>query len=105
MKLIVDASVAVKWLFTEEGAVESRQLLAHRIVLYAPEFILTEVANVIWKKARRKEIADAQPYLEELARLPDVVVLCSSADLVAHASSIALEINHPVYVLPLSRLC
>ena len=97
MKLIVDASVAVKWLFTEEGTVESRQLLAHRIVLYAPDFILTEVANVIWKKAHRKEIADPQPYLEELARLPDAVVLCPSADLVAHAAAIALEIGHPVY--------
>ena len=97
MKLIVDASVAVKWLFTEEGTVVSRQILAHRIVLYAPDFILTEVANVIWKKARRKEITHVQPYLEELARLPDVVVLCPSVDLVAHASAIALEIDHPVY--------
>ena len=97
MKLIVDASVAVKWLFTEEGTVESRRLLAHRIVLYAPDFILTEVANVIWKKARRKEIADPQPYLEELARLPDVVVLCPSPDLVAHAAAVAFEISHPVY--------
>ena len=97
MKLIVDASVAVKWMFTEEGSVESRQLLAHRIVLYAPDFILTEAANVLWKKARRKEIADPQPYLEELARLPDVVVLCPSAVLVARASAIALEIAHPVY--------
>ena len=97
MKLIVDASVAVKWLFTEEGSVESRQLLAHRIVLHAPDFILTEAANVIWKKARRMEITNAQPYLEELARVPDVVVLCPSTDLVAHASTIALKIDHPVY--------
>ena len=97
MKLIVDASVAVKWLFTEERSVESRQLLAHRIVLHAPDFVLTEVASVIWKKARRNEIADAHPYLEELARLPDAVVLRPSADLVAHAAAIALEIDHPIY--------
>ena len=54
------------------------------------------------KKARRKEIAAAQPYaaqpyIEELPRLPDVVVLCPSADLVAHASAITLEIDHSVY--------
>ena len=97
MKLIVDASIAVKWLFTEEGTAESRQLLAHRIVLHAPDFILTEAANVIWKKARRNEVADAQPYLEELALLPDAVVLRPSADLVAHAAAIALEIDHPIY--------
>ena len=97
MKLIVDASVAVKWWFAEQGSVESRQLLAHRIVLYAPDFLLIEAANVLWKKARRKEVADPQPYLEELSRLPDVVMLCPSSDLVARASAIALEIAHPVY--------
>ena len=97
MKLIVDASVAVKWWFAEQGSVESRQLLAHRIVLYAPDFLLIEAANVLWKKARRKEMADPQPYLEELSRLPDVVMLCPSSDLVARASAIALEIAHPVY--------
>lgn len=97
MKAVVDASVAVKWLFTEDGTVEARQLLAHRIALYAPDFILTETANVIWKKARRREIADAQPYFEELARLGDLITLSPSADLLAHAAAIAIEIDHPVY--------
>ena len=97
MKVIVDASVAVKWLFVEEEAVEARQLLAHRIALQAPDFILIEIANVIWKKALRGEIADAQPYLEELARLGDVVTLFPTADLVAHGAAIALRIGHPVY--------
>ena len=97
MKLVVDANIAVKWLFTEAGTAEARQLLAPRIVLHAPDFILTEAANVIWKKARRNEVANAQPYLEELARLPAAVALHQSADLVAHAAAIALEIDHPVY--------
>ncbi len=97
MKAVVDASVAVKWLFTEDGTVEARQLLAHRIVLHAPDFILTEAANVIWKKARRREVADAQPYLHELARLGDLVSLAPAAELVIHATAIALRIDHPVY--------
>lgn len=97
MKLVVDANIAVKWLFTEAGTAEARQLLSPRIVLHAPDLILTEAANVVWKKARRHEIANAQPYLEELARLPDAVALHPSADLVAHAATIALEIDHPVY--------
>ncbi|MCY4480407.1 MAG: type II toxin-antitoxin system VapC family toxin, partial [Rhodospirillales bacterium] len=97
MKAVVDASVAVKWLFTEDGTVEARQLLAHRIMLHAPDFILTEAANVIWKKARRREVADAQPYLRELARLGDLVSLVPAAELVIHAAAIALRIDHPVY--------
>ncbi len=97
MKLVVDASVAVKWLFTEDGTTESRRLLAHEVHLYAPDFILTEAANVIWKKVRRREIDDPQPYFEELASFQEVIVLRSSRDLVARASAIAIAIDHPIY--------
>ena len=97
MKLIVDASIAVKWFFTESHTAEARRLLAHRIVLHAPSLILTEAANVIWKKARRKEIPDAQPYLAELVALPDVVTLRPSAELIVPATAIALALDHPVY--------
>ena len=97
MKLIVDASIAVKWFFTESHTAEARRLLAHRIVLHAPDLILTEAANVIWKKARRKEIPDAQPYLAELVALSDVVTLHPSAELIVPATAIALALDHPVY--------
>ena len=97
MKVVVDASVAVKWLFTENGTVEARQLLAHWITLLAPDFMAIELANVIWKKARRREIEDARPYLEECARLVDAVALTPAADFTAHATDIALQIDHPVY--------
>ena len=94
---MVDASVAVKWLFTEEHSTVARQLLAPRIVLHAPDFLLIEAANVIWKKVRRQEIPDARPYLEELARMSDAVVLRPSSELVQRAAVLGLQLNHPVY--------
>ncbi len=97
MKVVVDASVAVKWLFAEPHSHEARQLLGPHFALLAPDFVLTEVANVIWKKARRKEIPSARPYIEELANIPDAVVLQPSADLVAQAAGLAVRIDHPVY--------
>ena len=97
MKLIVDAGISVEWFFTESHTAEARRLLAHRIVLHAPSFLLTEAANVIWKKARRKEIPDAQPYLAELVSLPDVVTLRPSSELIVPATAIALALDHPVY--------
>ena len=97
MKLLVDASITVKWFFAENHSREARQLLAPRIVLHAPDFILTEVANVIWKKARRKEIPSAQPYIEELANVPDAIVLQPSRELVIKATALAVQIGHPVY--------
>ena len=97
MKLIVDASIAVKWLIAEAHSQEARQLLAPRIVLLAPDFILIEVANVIWKKARRKDIPSPQPYIDELARIADAVVLQPSTELVMTATALAVQIDHPVY--------
>ena len=97
MKLIVDASIAVKWLIAEPHSREARRLLAPRIVLYAPDFILTEIANVIWKKARRKDIPSPQPYIEELANITDAVGLLPSTELVIKAASLAVQIDHPVY--------
>ena len=97
MKLVVDASIAVKWLIAEANSQEARQLLAPRIVLYAPDFFLTEVANVIWKKARRNDIPSPQPYIEELANITDAVVLQPSTELVIKATALAVQIDHPVY--------
>lgn len=51
MKVVVDASIAIKWFVTERSADGSRRLLAHGIGWYAPDLILSETANVIWKKA------------------------------------------------------
>ena len=97
MKVVVDASVAVKWFVTEQWTEESRRLLARSIDRYAPDLILSETANVIWKKARRKEIQDPNRYFAELAHLPDVLVLRPSQEIVARASTIAWDLNHPVY--------
>ena len=97
MKLVVDASITVKWFFAETHSREARQFLAPRIVLHAPDFILIEVANVIWKKARRNEIPSAQAYIEELANFSDAIVLQPSRELVMKATALALQIDHPVY--------
>ena len=77
MKLTVDASVVVKWFVQESLFEEARLLLAHRLTLYAPDMLLAEFANTIWKKARRNEISDTRPYLGEVQSLDELVSLVS----------------------------
>lgn len=96
MKLTVDASIVIKWFVAEPMSDESRLLLARRIHLHAPEFLPVEFANTIWKKKRRGELPDAQPYLEELAGLPDIITLHRDGELVERAISIAMDIDHPI---------
>ena len=57
MKLTVDASVVIKWFVTEPLCEEARQLLGDRLDLHAPDILLAEFANIIWKKVRRGEIS------------------------------------------------
>ena len=97
MKLTVDASVVVKWFVDEPLRDESRVLLAHRLRLYAPAFLIIEFANTIWKKVRRGEIGDSGPYFDEFAAIAEIVDLLPDTDVIERAASIAVDIGHPVY--------
>jgi predicted nucleic acid-binding protein len=56
-RVVVDASVAVKW-FVEEVYTEAAQrLLGGDFEMLAPDLVRAEVGNVLWKKWRRDEIA------------------------------------------------
>lgn len=97
MKLTVDASVVVKWFVPEALSEEARLLLSHRLNLHAPDLVMVEFANTIWKKVRRGELADHQPYIDELPRLSEVITLYPSYDLLAPTAQIAQKLDHPVY--------
>ena len=97
MTLSVDASVVAKWFVKEQGFEEARGLLAHRIHLHAPDILLAEFANTIWKKVHRREVADPRPYFDELVNLPEIVTLHRGDALIDRAAEIAAEIDHPVY--------
>ena len=77
MKLTVDASVVVKWYVSETHSEEARVLLGHRLERFTPEFVLVELANIFWKKARLREVGDPHAYeplakqLRQAAFLPD----------------------------------
>lgn len=97
MKLTVDSNVVVKWFITELLSDAARVLLTPRIDLYAPDILLTDCANTIWKKFHKNEIPDPQPYFDELANLPDIVTLLPGTDLTSRAAWTAAELDHPVY--------
>ena len=53
-KLVVDASVAIKWFLPEPLSEEARQILdeyqAGRLSVLAPDLIYAEVGNIVWKR-------------------------------------------------------
>lgn len=55
-KLVIDASVVVKWYMTEPGTSEAHALLEREGAMVAPDLLAAEFGNVVWKKVRRGEL-------------------------------------------------
>ena len=97
MKLVVDASVAVKWFVEENLRQEARLLVKQGHELVSPDFILIETANIAWKKALRGEIGKDQARTIVAAVSQYVPTLYPSSELMDRALELAFALNHPVY--------
>ena len=97
MSLTVDASVVTKWFVPEPFSEEARLVLDHSVDLHAPDLLLAEFANTIWKKVRRGEILDSGPYMDAVVGLGEIVELHPMYGLISRAGQLAREIDHPVY--------
>ncbi|HSK80576.1 MAG TPA: type II toxin-antitoxin system VapC family toxin [Thermoanaerobaculia bacterium] len=71
-KLVVDASVAAKWVFPEEHSEAAGRLLTGNRELWAPDLIWAETGNIAWKKHRRGEVSEeaARTILLDFRRFP-----------------------------------
>ena len=97
MTLVVDASVAIKWFVPEPRSDAAEDVLAATDDLLAPDLLLVEAANALWKKVRRHEltIAEASEVLDALhmTRLE----MRPTGPLLDRALELAAALDHPVY--------
>ena len=95
MSVVVDASVALKWVLDEPGKDAADALLDEELV--APALWLIEAANALWRRARRGEISadEAAERLTELHNAP-ITTVAIEDDLLA-AARLANDLGHPVY--------
>ena len=97
MRLVVDASVAIKWLITEPDSGIARELAASDEDLHAPRLMASEVANALWRKARLSEVKRGD-IGTMLAWVPEMPVRWSADETIgADAARLALALDHPVY--------
>ncbi len=93
--LVIDASVAIKWVIEEEGTAEA--LTLRRQHLIAPDLIIPECANILWKKVRRDELSAEEASLAGRLLANADIELVPMRPLMDAAIKIALLLDHPAY--------
>jgi predicted nucleic acid-binding protein len=95
-RIVLDASVAVKWVLREEHGARARRVLATSELL-APHLIWAEVGNTLWKRQRRQEssVEEVRRMLAEIQRLP--VTTFAHWPLLAAAVDLAISLDQTVY--------
>lgn len=97
MNVVVDASVPTKWFSQEPGHEIALRLLRGEYTIVAPDFVILETLNVIWKQFRRKELTHAQASETESQLADYFDKLVPASELSVRALNLAIELDHSVY--------
>jgi predicted nucleic acid-binding protein len=59
-RLVVDSSVVIKWFVPEVHSDDALRYLDPDLERHAPELLLAEVSNILWKKVGRRDLTAAE---------------------------------------------
>ena len=97
MSLIVDASVAVKWVSDERDSLTARALYLEETDWIAPSLVLAEVGNALWNKCRRGLVREGQVH-DAMLMLPMFLAgIFEVEEFAPRAAQLALRLDHPIY--------
>ena len=99
---VIDASTAIKWYIPEPLSKRATYFLdlavEGQVTLMAPDLILPEIGNVLWKKVKRNELSadEARAIVYAIAKEPPMRIVPSST-LLPGAMEIAVAYSRTVY--------
>ena len=96
-RLVVDASVAVKWFVDEEGSDVADALLDGRRELHAPRLMAAEVGNALWRKVRMGEMERAQAEIRIAAISQIAIRWADDETICSDAIRIAIDLDRAIY--------
>lgn len=94
--MIIDASVAVKWLIEEPDSGTALALLGTDD-LVAPSLIHAEVGNAIYKKRKLGEFAHEEDLSTLPAQLASIIRTVDEVPMMSRALELALALDHTIY--------
>jgi predicted nucleic acid-binding protein len=95
VRLVIDASVALKWVLDEPDSAAA--LVLREDELMAPSLWLAEVANALWRTERMGLLSseEARGLLADLSNAP--IVSFPLERYVEQALTLGMELQHPIY--------
>lgn len=75
MRIVIDASVLIKWYLPEIHSQEAELLVNDRFEIHAPELLVTEFGNILWKKCKLGEISEQESLIIADQMLIDDITL------------------------------
>lgn len=95
MSIVIDASVALKWVLDEPGSEAAAALKDDKLI--APALWLAEAANAFWRSIRIGQLTEdeAAELLSELMNAP--IASLAMEPLMERALRLAAELDHPIY--------
>jgi predicted nucleic acid-binding protein len=94
--LVIVASIAVKWVVEEDGT-PAALALRQKAKLIAPDLLVPECANILWKKVQRDELSTEEALLAARLLQGAEIELLPTRALLEAAARFAIELDHPAY--------
>ncbi|MYC64882.1 MAG: type II toxin-antitoxin system VapC family toxin [Acidobacteriia bacterium] len=97
MVVVVDASVAAKWLIAEPDSEIAAMLLEGSFDLHAPRLLASEIGNMLWRKAVDGSLDDYEAARLASALLDMPLQWRDDERTCVEAVRLAVELGHPAY--------
>lgn len=94
-EIVIDASVAIKWVVEEEGTSEALALRGTKAI--APDLLVAECANILWKKVIRLELEPREAEIAAGMLAQADIELVGMRSLMEAATQYAIRLGHPAY--------
>jgi predicted nucleic acid-binding protein len=95
MTIVVDASVAVKWVLKEEHSADANAIRSEE-GLIAPSLIVVEIGSALWKAVRRGAVSRINALAALRASVLPFMELVANDALHVQAFTLALDLGHPI---------